>query len=146
MLDLSLYNDPFKIADLIFNNKFEDRISNIGLRGLFPNPHNLYTIKGKDGNIEAWKMELVYTPFKKTDLAVRVQDNILYVEIGKENKPKSEDMIYQGISHQNTRFQIRLSPIVDTEKITAVTDEGILSITLPVKAKTQTEPKAINVL
>lgn len=146
MLDVSLLNDPFKIADLIFNNKFEDRIANIGLRGMLSNPHNLYAIKGKNGDIEAWKMELVYTPFKKTDLAVRVQDNILYVEIGKENKPKSDDMIYQGISYQSTRFQIRLSPIVDTEKITAVTDEGILTITLPVKAKTQSEPKAISVL
>ena len=143
MLDVSLYNDPFKIADLIFNNKFEDRIPNIGLRGLFPNPHNLYTIKDKDGKIECWKMELVYTPFKKTDLSVRVQDNILFVEIGKENKPKSDDMIYQGISHQSTHCQIRLSPIVDTDKITAVADEGILTITLPVKVKTPTEARAI---
>ena len=93
--------------------------------------------------VESWKMELVYTPFKKTDLSVRVQDNILYVEIGKENKPKSEDMIYQGISHQSTHSQIRLSPIVDTDKITAVADEGILTITLPVKVKTPTESRSI---
>ena len=146
MFDVSLLNDPFKIADLIFNNKFEDRISNIGLRGMLSNPHNLYAIKDKDGKIVAWKMEVVYTPFKKEDLTVNVKGNVLNVEIGKANKPKSEDMIYQGISHQSSRFQIRLSPVVDAEKISASTDEGVLTITLPVKEKTEAEVKAINVL
>lgn len=112
-----------------------NRVQNSGLKGLISKPHNLYSIKDDKGEITEWKMEMVYTPFKKSDISVTVSENILSVEIGSESTVDQNDetLIYKGISSKTTKFSISLSDKIDEEKITAKAEDGILTIIMPVK-------------
>jgi len=147
MLYDSILNDMFKLWNIAYDPKFtdENRFQNTGLKGLISKPHNLYTVKDEEGNITEWKMELVYTPFKKDDISVKFSNGVLSVEIGTENKDKDKDMVYRGISNQYTKFSLTLSDKIDTEKIAAKADDGILSITMPVKKAAPQEARQITV-
>ena len=83
------------MMDEAFGNEFQHR----GLKQLISKPHNLITKKDKDGNVESFDLEVVYTPFKKSEVKVSVNDNVLTVTCGTDNKEKDEEMIYCGISH-----------------------------------------------
>ena len=131
----NIFDDLFNAMNIACDPKFTDanRVQNTGLRGLISKPHNLYTVKDDNGEITEWKMEMVYTPFKKDDISVKIADNVLSVEIGTENKEENKDLVYQGISNQYTKFSLALSDKIDTEKITAKADDGILMVTMPVR-------------
>ena len=74
-----------------------------------------------------------YTPFKKSDVQVKVVDNSLSVRCGSENLEKDEDIDYCGISRQSYEFRLPLSETVDSRAISAKADDGMLYITLPAK-------------
>jgi HSP20 family molecular chaperone IbpA len=57
------------------------------------------TRKDENGNIVSFSLEVVYTPFKKSDVKVKVFENVLTVTCGSENNVKDPDMIYCGISN-----------------------------------------------
>lgn len=130
-----IFNDIFNAMSIASDPRIMDanRVQNSGLKGLISKPHNLYTIKNKDGEVTEWKMEMVYTPFKKNDISVKITDNVLSVEIGTENKKEDMNLVYQGISNQYTKFSLMLSDKIDTENVSANADDGILTITMPVK-------------
>lgn len=147
MFNMNEFKDAFRLLDMVCNfDPAKSRIANIGLRDIIPNPHNLYTTLDKDGNPTSWEIETVYTPFSKKDVSVKVTDNCLSVEIGKENKDKPSRLVYQGISHQCVKFNILLSDIVDIDNIKATAEDGILRIVLPVKAEVPRIEKQIDIL
>lgn len=79
---------------------------------------------------------MVYTPFKKEDISLRVDKRILSVSIASKSEPdkKMEDaIVYRGISAQSTSFGFKLADCIDDEHISAHCEEGILYIDLPVK-------------
>ena len=104
-----------------------------GLKKWVKRPHNLITKKDKDGKIESYQLETVYTPFKKDEVKVQILDNVLSVTCGSENKVKDENMDYCGVSRQAYEFSIPLSDSIDIAKIEAKAEDGMLYITLPVK-------------
>lgn len=104
-----------------------------GLKHWIKRPHNLITKKDKDGKIESYQLEMVYTPFKKDEVKVEILDGMLKVNCGSENKIKDEDMDYCGISHQSYSFSIPLSEQIDVNAIGAKAEDGVLYIELPVK-------------
>ena len=110
-----------------------DTVKTKGLRNLIRKPHNLLTIKDEKGNTTGFSLETVYTPFKKDDVSVSVENNVLTVKCGKENKIKDEDMDYCGVSYQSYEFSIPLADTVDTTKITAKAEDGMLRIDMPLK-------------
>lgn len=60
-------------------------VENTGFKQLIKRPHNVYTIRkdGKpDGQIEAYKLEVVTTPFKKEDVKVKIINDVLNVTCG----------------------------------------------------------------
>ena len=133
-----MLNDAFIPFENMFKNleavmSFDFNKESRGLKQWIKRPHNLITVKDKDGRIEGYKLEMVYTPFKKNDVKVEVLDNILSVMCGSENKTKDEEMDYCGISHQSYSFSIPLSDSIDTGAIEAKAEDGILYINLPVK-------------
>ena len=112
-------------------------VENNGFKQLIKRPHNVYTIRkdGKpDGQIEAYKLEVVTTPFKKEDVKVKIVNDVLNVTCGttvKEAENANEFVAYKGISTQAFEFQLRLNKI-DTNKITAKVEDGILTVYMPV--------------
>ncbi len=112
-------------------------VENNGFKQLIKRPHNVYTIRkdGKpDGQIEAYKLEVVTTPFKKEDVKVKIVNDVLNVTCGttvKEAENANEFVAYKGISTQAFEIQLRLNKI-DTNKITAKVEDGILTVYMPV--------------
>lgn len=112
-------------------------VENNGFKQLIKRPHNVYTIRkdGKpDGQIEAYKLEVVTTPFKKEDVKVKIVNDVLNVTCGvtaEEIQNANEFVAYKGISTQAFEFQLRLNKI-DTSKITAKVEDGILTVYMPV--------------
>ena len=123
----------FQAISNLMSKTFNDDFKNRGLKDVITKPHNLLTNKDENGNIVSFALEVVYTPFKKDDVKVEVCDNLLTVKCGNENKVKDPNMIYCGISNQSYSFSIPLDKCVDTTKISARADDGILYIDMPVK-------------
>lgn len=119
------------------------KFENVGLREYIRRPHNLYTHKDENGKITGYSISVVYTPAKKDDVKVTVEDNNLKVECGSENykDEQIEDMTYHGISSQSFMFTIPLNEAVDQDGITAKADDGVLKIDIPVKKEIPTSSK-----
>jgi HSP20 family protein len=100
-------------------------------------------VKDADGNTVSQRLEVVTTPFAKEDVKVSVDDNVLSVECGSENKEEKsgDEYIYKGISSQSYTFAIKLSDRVDKTGIKAKNVDGVLTVTLPFKK--DDEPKKI---
>lgn len=154
MIDNSLtvwndFDDMWKRIDSMFNrsSKSLTRLEK-GLQCI-NRPHNLYTWKDKDGNIVGNRLSVVTTPFKKDQVHVTIEDNILTVECGNdidEVQKEGEIEIYHGISSQSYRFQLKLSDKIDLEKVEATNEDGILDIKLPFKPEEKEESKKITIL
>lgn len=131
-------HDPFMPFSNMFRNleammDFDFNKESRGLKRWLKRPHNLITKKDKDGKIEGYQLETVYTPFKKDEVKVEVLDGVLTVNCGSENKIKDEEMDYCGISRQSYSFSIPLSDTIDINAIDAKAEDGVLYINLPVK-------------
>ena len=154
MLDNSLtvwndFDDMWKRIDSMFNrsSKSLTRLEK-GLQCI-NRPHNLYTWKDKDGNIVGNRLSVVTTPFKKDQVHVTIEDNILTVECGNdidEVQKEGEIEIYHGISSQSYKFQLKLSDKIDLTKVEATNEDGILDIKLPFKPEEKEESKKITIL
>jgi len=132
---LRLFNEMdnmFNWMDAMFNYQ----LSSIGNRGLKPvinRPHNLITKRDENGKVIGYTIEVVYTPFRKDEVKVEVEDRNLTVRCGAENKVKDDNMDYCGISYQSYKFTIPLANDIDVNAIDAKAEDGILKIQLPVK-------------
>lgn len=145
--------DPFaglfpSVFDDDFFADFRDNFANRGLRKIISRPHDLTNIKDKDGNVVGQKLSLVYTPFKKDQIKVTVDDDMLTVAIGDEKKEEKKDengeIVYKGISTQATRFSLKLTDQIDKKAVTAKAEDGMLHIDLPFVKKAE-EPKQIEI-
>lgn len=135
-----IFEDMFEQMNALFNYSNDRRLNNNGLKYAIKRPHNLYTIKDKDGKIIQYKLDVVTTPFKKDDVNVSVQNNILSVTCGKDNyhDENEEYMVYRGISSQAYEFKLKLDHI-DINKISAKIEDGILHIIMPILEDKQPE-------
>ena len=131
--------DPFKLMDAIFNYD-STALSCRGLKPIISRPHNLINIKNEQGEIIGTKIEVCTTPFKTEDVKVEISNNMLTVLCGTENRSveENEELVYHGISSQSYSFSLKLSDRIDKSAITAKNINGILTITMPFKPKTNT--------
>ena len=142
-----MFSDPFAnmfreleaMMDYDFNKESK------GLKRLISRPHNLITKKDANGNVESFDLEVVYTPFSKKDVKVEILDGVLTVRCGNENKVKDAEMTYCGISHQSYEFSLPLAENIDTAKISAKAEDGILYISLPVKKAEEKKTEALQI-
>jgi len=75
-------DNMFKRVDALFNYPRSSTFANQGLKTIIRRPHNLITKKDKDGNVESYSIEVVYTPFSKDEVKVEVLDRVLTVKCG----------------------------------------------------------------
>lgn len=148
----SIWDDMFRMADALTLYPAKERsLENNGLKRLISRPHNIVNVKDGDGNVVAQRLEVVTTPFKKSEVNVSIDaNNMLTVTCGKEEtiedvkpaEPDIESYVYKGISTQNYTFSIKLGNNVDKDAIKAKNEDGVLVVTLPFKKKEE-EPKQI---
>ena len=141
----------------IFNQPMSQlkKIKDTGI-SIIDRPHNVITIRDKDGNVVGNKLEVVTTPFKKNEVSVEVSNKVLTVKCEKTEKENTEQSgtedtkeyeIHHGISSQSYRFSLKLSDKVDIDSIVASNEDGVLTITLPFLKETKSEDvKKITVL
>ena len=131
-----------------FFDSFTNDFGHWGLKKIISRPHDLVNMKDEKGNVIGQKLSLVYTPFKKDQIKVTVEDDTLTVAIGDEKKEEKKDengeIVYKGISTQATRFSIKLTDQIDKKAVTAKAEDGMLHIDLPFVKKAE-EPKQIEI-
>ena len=125
----------------------ESSLHTKGLKSVIKTPHNLYAIKDEAGNVTENILKVVITPFKREDVKVDIQGDLLTVTCGTENMHNKDDehLIYRGISQQCWQFGLRLTKMVDRSKITAKIEEGILTIKMPFVKPDPDKSELINV-
>ena len=137
-LDQFFSNSWFDRANALMNYPFTaaKKLANSGFRQI-KRPHNLITLKDKDGKTTGYSIETVYTPFKKSDVEITVDKGTLKVRCGSKTEEsgesKDKSMNHCSISYQSYEFTLPLTEDVDVPKISAEAEDGMLRITLPLK-------------
>ena len=148
--------------DQLFNNSWFDRanalmsypftaakkLANSGFRQI-KRPHNLITLKDKDGKVTGYSIETVYTPFRKSDVEVTVDKGALKVKCGSKSEESGESkdkvMNHCSISYQSYEFTLPLTDDVDVAKISAEAEDGMLRITLPLKEAVEKKDEPLKI-
>lgn len=136
------WDDMFRTMDALMQYPSKGgSLERQGLKNLIHRPHNIINVKDDDGNVVAQKLEVVTTPFAKDEVKVTVEDNVLSIQCGSENKDdrKEDEYVYRGISSQSYTFSLKLGDNIDKDSIKAKNVDGVLSIMLPFKSK-EAEP------
>lgn len=147
------FEDIFSLANIFFPKDFRalrDDLSNVGLKKVISRPHNLETVRDANGNVVGQRLSLVYTPFKKDQINVSVENDDLVVSIGEtkneEKKDDNGDILYKGISTQSTKFSLKLTDKIDKKAISAKAEEGMLYIDLPFASEKEPEKIEVKVI
>lgn len=141
-----IYRDPFAnmFRELEALMNFDFNQESKGLKNI-RRPHELYVRKDDNGEVTSYDLAVVYTPFKKSDVKLEVLDNVLSVTCGTENIEKDPDVVFSSISHQSYNFALPLNDTIDITKISAKADDGVLYVTLPVKAPEEKKVKPLTI-
>ena len=81
----------------------------------------------------------------KSDIKINVADNVLTIKAEKRKKEKVKDknIMYEEIVYGRYERDIELPPIVDTDKIEAVYDRGVLKVEIP--KKEEVKPREVKI-
>jgi len=79
----------------------------------------------------------------KSGLEVIVEDNELVLTGRREKAPIQGDLLHRETRATNFRRAFELDPAIDTDKITAQIEQGVLTLVLPKAEKTK--PRRISV-
>jgi len=86
-------------------------------------------------NDKEFKLEISAPGYKKSDIDVNINKNMLYIsgkkELSNENKEENEKILRQEFSSSSFFRSVTLPDDIDTEKIEAIQKDGILHIKLP---------------
>lgn len=96
----------------------------------------------------SFEVELALPGFKKDDFKIEVNDKMLTIssEISNESEEKKENYIRQEFSYKSFSRSFRLPRTVDSEKIEATYENGVLSLNIPKKEEAKVrEPRLISV-
>ncbi len=101
-------------------------------------------------NEKDFKIELMLPGFKKEDVQINYHKNLLTVKVDKEElKNKSEESVkyaHREFGMYNFEKQFKVPNTIETDKIDANFEEGILSIVLPKKEEAlEKAPVAIKI-
>jgi HSP20 family protein len=135
------------LVEEIFNNNgfkqfVKDDFQTSDFYGAYP-PANIY--EGKDG----YTVELLVPGYAKEDIKINVENKSLVISTEKTDKaPETKE---EGTKQTRKEFSIRpsfkrsfnINEQVDTEKIQAKYENGVLKVILPKKETIQAAAKAI---
>lgn len=96
-------------------------------------PMNVVSIK-KDGKTVAKRLEYALAGFAKNEINVSLKNGVLTIE-AKHNQSDSENETseYNGISYKKMTVSYSLMDNADEDGITSKFENGLLSITIPLK-------------
>lgn len=117
-------NFPSIFDDLFTNNDLRMK----GFDSRFPSVN----IKDEE---KAFTLEFAVPGYKKEDLSIKVEDDMLIVSSEKSSEEESNDdgFTRKEFSYASFSRSFTLPEIVDIDKIDASTNDGVLVLTLPKK-------------
>lgn len=130
------YNANKALVDQLFGN-------------FFNNDYHENYVKNCESNLAAnvfeteddFKLELLLSGFKKEDVQIIQKEGLLTIKVDNVEEQKNENYKYahREFGAYNFEKQYRLPKSVDTEKISAHFENGILNLMLP--KKEEAKPK-----
>lgn len=130
------YNANRILVDELFNNFFKNDYHEDYVKNCEGNPAtNIFETEGE------FKIELLLPGFKKEDVQLVQKENLLTIKVDNVNEEKSEEYKYEHREFGAYKFErnYRLPKSIDTEKISAKFENGILNVVLP--KKEEAKPK-----
>lgn len=98
---------------------------------------------------KGWKIEMALAGYSKNEISINLEGGVLTVKV---NTPEEYDDDYsflrgcKGITTQNFSQSFRLSEeILDLKKIASKFENGLLTITIPLKAEAIPEKRSIEI-
>lgn len=96
-------------------------------------PMNVISVKEK-GKTIAKRLEYALAGFRKDEITLSIKDDILTIDAEhKQESDENEIPEYNGISYKKMSLSYALMENADQEKITCRFENGLLSITIPLK-------------
>ena len=96
-------------------------------------PMNIVNVK-KDGKIVAQRLEYALAGFKKNEIKISLKDDILTIEAEQQPETNENETVeFNGISYKKMTLSYSLMGNADQDSITSKFENGLLSITIPVK-------------
>ena len=139
------YNASSALVDELFNNFFKNDYHADYAKNCNSKPAtNVFETENE------FKLEVLLPGFKKEDVQLNFQNNLLTIKVEREEKEeKTEDFKYthREFGAYNFEKQYKIPKSVDVEKINAKFENGILILELPKKEEAaEKAPVAINIL
>lgn len=88
---------------------------------------------------DKFQIEMAVPGFKKKDIQINVEDNILHIEseVKHEDNKEEDNYLFHEFSKESFHRSFRLSNKVESEKINASYNDGVLTIDIPKKEESK---------
>lgn len=129
----SMFEDVFKGFDEGFNNE-PMRPVTWATKDKNTYPMNVVNVKNKDGVVTETRLEYALAGFKPEEIRVtRSGNTVRVVAEHKSTCGENETMEYSGISYRKLEREYHVPFKADKEGISKKFENGLLSITIPIK-------------
>ena len=114
--------------------------------------YDIFVVRDANLTAKAYGIRMVYAPFKKCEIDIQVEDNVLTIcvvdtaeaaEEGENETLDTKENTFSGIPWEPFKLSIPFADIcndstveVDSDAIKATTNDGVLEVLLPVVRKT----------
>lgn len=98
-------------------------------------------------NDEEFRLELQAPGYKKDDLKLSLEDNVLTISADREEESAKDEKNYRRREFVKSSFSrsFSLPELVEEEAIKAEHVDGVLTITIPKRVEVKPEPKQISI-
>ena len=126
---IKAYKHPIDAFDRLFDNFFDNKLSEIVTKGNFLSQPNVNIKESKD----AFELELAAPGLKREDFKVDVQNNHLTIKVERkqENEGQAEDYKRREFNYTSFQRSFHLDETIKAEDISASYTDGILNVHLP---------------
>jgi len=126
----------------VFDRVFDNDVFDWSHRNYSNTNTTLPSVNVKEDN-EGFEIELAAPGFDKSDFNIEIDNDVLTISSEKkEEKNEEEDkkITRREFSYQSFKRTFTLPVIVESEKITAAYDKGILKVNIPKKEEAKPKP------
>jgi HSP20 family protein len=97
-----------------------------------------------DRNDEAFRLRVYVPGAKRSTVSLSVDDGVLHLSAERADAPSADwKPLSRELSHRDYRLEVRVPEKVDVAAIKATVEDGILSLTLPIREADK--PRSIEV-
>lgn len=98
-------------------------------------PYDVSYVKDKEGNPEAYKLDIALAGISKDNIHLSVKEDHLVIEVDKQEKDKDNQLVWlrNNISHRAAKLVFTLGKDVAKDQIKSRYRDGLLSVDIPIR-------------